>query len=67
MNSSVGLRASIAIVAVRTVNRLSRLTGRGSGTVAGGRVGLRLDPGLLRTLSKDRTIILVGSRDDPKT
>ena len=61
------MNSSIAIVAVRTVNRLSRLTGRGSGTVAGGRVGLRLDPGLLRTLSKDRTIILVSGTNGKTT
>ena len=40
-------RAAAAVEALKMSNRLSRALGPGSGTVAGGRVGLALDPGLL--------------------
>ena len=67
MNGSAGLRAHLAIWTVRSVNRLSRAMGRGSGTVAGGRVGLRLDPDLLRTLSLGHSIILVSGTNGKTT
>ena len=47
-------RTSVATAAVSAVNRLSRALGRGSGTVAGGRVGLLVDPGLLATSAAGR-------------
>jgi len=67
MSTSRGPRAHVAMVAVRLVNWLSRVSGRGSGTVAGGRVGLRLDPDLLRTLSENREIVLVSGTNGKTT
>ena len=52
---------------LRLVNSLSRVTGRGSGTVAGGNVGLALCPDLLAQLSRDRTIILVSGTNGKTT
>lgn len=53
--------------AVLVVNRLSRLLGRGQGTVAGGRVGLRLDPQLLHHLATGRRIALVTGTNGKTT
>jgi len=60
-------RASTAIAAVSIVNRLSRALGRGSGTVAGGRAGLLLDPGLLATLAAGRRVALVTGTNGKTT
>jgi UDP-N-acetylmuramyl tripeptide synthase len=67
MSNGLALRESLASTCVRAVNRLSRLTGRGSGTVAGGRVGLRLAPDLLSSLARARTIILVSGTNGKTT
>lgn len=61
------LRDNVASVAVRAVNRLSRLTGRGSGTVAGGRVGMRIAPDLLSSLTRGRTVVLVSGTNGKTT
>ena len=50
-----------------TVNRLSRALGRGSGTVAGGRVGLMVDPSLLATLTVGRHVVLVSGTNGKTT
>jgi lipid II isoglutaminyl synthase (glutamine-hydrolysing) len=60
-------RAEIAAGAVRLVNSLSRRLGRGSGTVAGGRVGLWLDPQLLTKLARGRRIVLVSGTNGKTT
>jgi UDP-N-acetylmuramyl tripeptide synthase len=60
-------REDLAIFALRTVNWLSRVTRRGSGTVAGGRVGLRIAPTLLAVLSRGRTIIVVSGTNGKTT
>ena len=62
-----GVRASAAAAAVAAVNRLSRALGRGSGTVAGGRVGLTLDPALVTTLAAGRTVALVSGTNGKTT
>jgi len=49
------------------VNATSRRLGRGQGTVAGGRAGLRLDPRLLEHLSKGRQIALVTGTNGKTT
>ena len=49
------------------VNATSRRLGRGQGTVAGGRVGLRLDPRLLEHLSAGRLIALVSGTNGKTT
>ena len=67
MSNGLALRDRLATACVRAVNRLSRLTGRGSGTVAGGRVGLRLAPGLLGSLARSRTVILVSGTNGKTT
>jgi UDP-N-acetylmuramyl tripeptide synthase len=60
-------RASAAVGALKLTNRLSRALGRGSGTVAGGRVGLALDPTLLGTLAHGRRIALVTGTNGKTT
>jgi len=62
-----GLRASAAVAVVSAVNGLSRTLGRGSGTVAGGRAGLALDPSLLGTLAAGRTVALVSGTNGKTT
>lgn len=57
----------LAAAAVRWVNAVSRLLGRGAGTVVGGRVGLALDPHLLRGLSASRPIVLVSGTNGKTT
>lgn len=61
------LRDAFAIGAVRTVNRLSRLSSRGSGTVIGGRVGLVIAPSLLANLARGRDVILVSGTNGKTT
>jgi UDP-N-acetylmuramyl tripeptide synthase len=61
------LRDTFATGAVRTVNRLSRLSSRGSGTVIGGRVGLAIAPNLLSDLARERDIILVSGTNGKTT
>ncbi|HEX3981150.1 MAG TPA: Mur ligase family protein, partial [Acidimicrobiales bacterium] len=60
-------RASVAVGALTLSNWLSRTLGRGSGTVAGGRVGLALDPSLLTALAHDRRIALVTGTNGKTT
>ena len=60
-------RASVAVTAVTAVNGLSRALGRGSGTVAGGRAGLLVDPGLLATLAAGRRVALVTGTNGKTT
>ncbi len=60
-------RATLAIEALKACNRLSRALGRGSGTVAGGRVGLVLDPVLLATLAGGRRVALVSGTNGKTT
>jgi UDP-N-acetylmuramyl tripeptide synthase len=57
----------MAAEAVKVSNWLSRALGRGSGTVAGGRVGLALDPGLLGALAADRRVALVTGTNGKTT
>lgn len=60
-------RETLAVGALRSVNWLSRVTGRGAGTVAGGRVGLRIAPNLLAILARDRTVIVVSGTNGKTT
>ena len=61
------VRASAAVGALRLTNRLSRALGRGSGTVAGGRVGLAVDPSLLATLARGHPVALVTGTNGKTT
>ena len=67
MGKSTNLRDDVASAAVRTVNRLSRVTGRGSGTVIGGRVGMKISPDLVTSLSRGRTVMLVSGTNGKTT
>ncbi len=53
------MRTRLASATTRAVNAASRRLGRGQGTVAGGRAGLRVDPRLLEHLSAGRQVALV--------
>ncbi len=57
----------MASAATRAVNATSRRLGRGRGTVAGGRAGLRVDPKLLEHLSAGRQIALVSGTNGKTT
>jgi UDP-N-acetylmuramyl tripeptide synthase len=60
-------RERVAIVGLKTVNWASRLSRRGAGTVAGGRVGLAIAPHLLASLADNRTIIVVSGTNGKTT
>ncbi|HEY5265675.1 MAG TPA: MurT ligase domain-containing protein [Acidimicrobiales bacterium] len=60
-------RDGVAKAAVRSVNILSRLSSRGSGTVIGGRVGLALSPHLLANLAQGRDVVLVSGTNGKTT
>ena len=60
-------RSSAAVWAMQASNRLSRALGRGSGTVAGGRVGLAVAPDLLGTLARGRRVALVTGTNGKTT
>jgi lipid II isoglutaminyl synthase (glutamine-hydrolysing) len=61
------LRAKLATRIVGGINRISRLLRRGSGTVIGGRAGLRLFPRLLEYQSHHRSIVLVTGTNGKTT
>ncbi len=61
------MRAQLASVTTRAVNAASRRLGRGQGTGAGGRAGLRLDPYLLEHLSAGRQVALVTGTNGKTT
>jgi len=61
------VRSRIAVVTTRAVNAMSRRLGRGHGTVAGGRSGLRVDPQLLQHLSAGRAVALVTGTNGKTT
>ncbi|MDT3399469.1 MurT ligase domain-containing protein [Streptomyces sp. B1866] len=60
-------RAKLAVTAGRAAAAVSRAAGRGSGSVIGGRVALRLDPDLLRTLAQHLDVILVSATNGKTT
>ena len=60
-------RTALASATVTGVNRLSRALGRGSGTVAGGRAGLLVDPGLLGAVAAGRRVALVTGTNGKTT
>ncbi len=61
------MRARLASATTRAVNAASRRLGRGQGTVAGGRAGLRVDPLLLEHLSAGRQVALVTGTNGKTT
>ncbi|MDE3064723.1 MAG: DUF1727 domain-containing protein [Acidobacteriota bacterium] len=67
MGDPLNWRARVARSGVVATNWLSRVTGRGAGTVAGGRVGLVLDPRLLEHLAAGRATIAVSGTNGKTT
>jgi UDP-N-acetylmuramyl tripeptide synthase len=61
------VRFRFAVFTTRAVNATSRRLGRGRGTVAGGRSGLKVDPQLLQHLSASRHVALVTGTNGKTT
>jgi lipid II isoglutaminyl synthase (glutamine-hydrolysing) len=65
--SKLPLRARLATSIGGAAGRVSRLTGRGDGSVIGGVVGLRVEPDLLRLLAEERQVVLVTGTNGKTT
>jgi len=65
--SKLPLRARLATGIGGAAGRVSRLTGRGDGSVIGGVLGLRVEPDLLRLLAAGRQVILVTATNGKTT
>jgi UDP-N-acetylmuramyl tripeptide synthase len=61
------LRAKVATSVSKTAAALSRLAGRGDGSVIGGWIGLKIDPELLRHLASGREIALISGTNGKTT
>ena len=61
------LRARLATTIGGAAGRVSRISGRGDGSVIGGVLGLRMEPDLLRILAADRQIVLVTGTNGKTT
>ncbi len=61
------LRARLATSIGGAAGTVSRLTGRGDGSVIGGVVGLRVEPDLLKLLAADRQLVLVTGTNGKTT
>ena len=61
------LRTAFAVSVSRTAAALSRATGRGDGSVIGGRLGMMIDPDLLAHLAEGRQIALVSGTNGKTT
>ncbi|MHB1711909.1 MAG: MurT ligase domain-containing protein [Acidimicrobiales bacterium] len=60
-------RSLVAVYVASAINGLSRMLGRGSGAVIGGRAGLVADPTLLTVLSQHRHVALVTGTNGKTT
>ncbi|MCK1797976.1 MurT ligase domain-containing protein [Streptomyces sp. XM4193] len=60
-------RAKLAVTAGRAAAAVSRAAGRGSGSVIGGRVALKLDPDLLARLASHLDVVLVSATNGKTT
>ncbi len=60
-------RAKLAVTAGKAVAAASRAAGRGSGSVIGGRVALKLDPDLLARLAQHLDVTLVSATNGKTT
>lgn len=65
--SELPLRAQLASVLGKSAATLSRATGRGDGSVIGGRVALKVEPGLLAKLARGRQLTLVSATNGKTT
>jgi lipid II isoglutaminyl synthase (glutamine-hydrolysing) len=61
------LRARLATTIGGAAGRVSRLSGRGDGSVIGGVLGLRMEPDLVRLLAAGRQIVLVTGTNGKTT
>jgi UDP-N-acetylmuramyl tripeptide synthase len=64
---SLPLRARLATTIAGAAGRVSRLSGRGDGSVIGGAIGLRVEPDLVRLLASGRQIVLVTGTNGKTT
>lgn len=60
-------RAKLAVTAGKAAAAVSRAAGRGSGSVIGGRVALKLDPDLLAQLAAHLDVVLVSATNGKTT
>lgn len=60
-------RTRLAVAAGKATARASRLSGRGSGGMIGGKVARRLDPDVLTALARGRRIVLVTGTNGKST
>ncbi|ASU82170.1 DUF1727 domain-containing protein [Nocardiopsis gilva YIM 90087] len=65
--SELPLRAQLAAVLGKGAATLSRATGRGDGSVIGGRVALKVEPELLAKLARGRRLTLVSATNGKTT
>ncbi|MEU0492624.1 MurT ligase domain-containing protein [Nocardiopsis sp. NPDC006139] len=65
--SELPLRAQLASVLGRSAAGLSRATGRGDGSVIGGKIALKVEPDLLAKLAKGRRLALVSATNGKTT
>ncbi|HEU5420056.1 MAG TPA: MurT ligase domain-containing protein [Streptosporangiaceae bacterium] len=65
--SKLPLRARLATGIGGAASTVSRLTGRGDGSVIGGVLGLRVEPELLRLLAAGRQVVLVTGTNGKTT
>lgn len=61
------LRARFAVSVGGAAGAMSRLASRGDGSVIGGVIGLRLEPGLLSLLARGRDVVLVTGTNGKTT
>ncbi|SEL92195.1 MurT ligase domain-containing protein [Streptacidiphilus jiangxiensis] len=66
-SGSLNARAKLAVTAGKAAAAVSRAAGRGSGSVIGGRVALKLDPDLLRQVSAGLDVVLVSATNGKTT
>ncbi|CAM3057049.1 MurT ligase domain-containing protein [Streptomyces albus] len=60
-------RSRLAVTAGKAAAAVSRAAGRGSGSVIGGKVALRLDPDLLQRLAQHLDVVLVSATNGKTT
>lgn len=60
-------RSRLAVRVARALNAVSRLLGRGQGTVIGGTVALAIDPNLVAEITRDRDVALVSGTNGKTT
>ncbi|WP_344967432.1 MurT ligase domain-containing protein [Salinactinospora qingdaonensis] len=65
--SELPLRAQFAAALGKGAATLSRATGRGDGSVIGGRIALKVEPDLLTQLARDKRLTLVSATNGKTT